>query len=59
LLFDPQSPQELADRLTAVVMDPELRVSLGRGALERAEHFSLPRHVAGVTGVYERVLAAR
>jgi glycosyltransferase involved in cell wall biosynthesis len=59
LLFDPQSPQELADRLTAVVMDPELRVSLGRGALERAEHFSLPRHVAGVTGVYERVLGAR
>jgi glycosyltransferase involved in cell wall biosynthesis len=53
ILFDPASPAELAAHLTALVLDPEHRRSLAARAPERAEHFSIARHVEGNLAVYD------
>jgi glycosyltransferase involved in cell wall biosynthesis len=53
ILFDTASPSELAAHLTALALDPERRRSLAQHAPERAEHFSIARHVAGNLAVYD------
>lgn len=55
-LFSTDHPGELADRLTELVRDPELRESLVRQAQEDIQAFSIERHTREVSKVYRRVL---
>lgn len=59
ITFDPMMPAELAEVLTDLVRDPGRRQELSRGALQRAEKFTVRTYAAGVRSVYERVLPAR
>jgi glycosyltransferase involved in cell wall biosynthesis len=59
ITFDPTVPAQLAEILTNLVRDPIRRGELSKGALQRAEQFTVRQYVAGVRRVYERVLPAR
>lgn len=56
ITFDPAVPAQLADALTTLIRDPIRRGELGKGAVQRAEQFTVRRYAAGVRRVYERVL---
>jgi glycosyltransferase involved in cell wall biosynthesis len=56
LCFDPGSPEELGSLLATLLESPELRASLGKGALARAADFPVSRAVAGVERVYDELL---
>lgn len=57
-LFDTRDPKTLAAALREVMGDSALRSALSVGAQERARDFGVPSMIAGVTAIYERVLAA-
>jgi glycosyltransferase involved in cell wall biosynthesis len=59
LLFDPDSPAELAEHLAALVEDPDRREALGRCAPARAQAFDIAHHVAGNLAVYDALTHAR
>ena len=59
ITFDSMVPAQLAEVLTSLVHDPMRRGELGKGALQRAEQFTVRRYVTGVRRVYERMLPAR
>ena len=59
ITFDSMVPAQLAEVLTSLVHDPIRRGELGKGALQRAEQFTVRRYVTGVRRVYERMLPAR
>lgn len=59
ITFDSMVPAQLAEVLTNLVHDPMRRGELGKGALQRAEQFTVRRYVTGVRRVYERMLPAR
>jgi glycosyltransferase involved in cell wall biosynthesis len=58
LLFDPERPEEIAERLRRVSLDAELRERLRRAGAARAAEFSWARMAAETLQVYRRVLAA-
>jgi glycosyltransferase involved in cell wall biosynthesis len=53
MLFDPASPAELAAHLTTLVTDADRRRALALAGPDRAQHFSIGRHVAGNVAVYD------
>ena len=57
--FDPARPETLAVALAELVEDPALRARLGVAARQRAQAFCLEPMVAGVTAVYDRMLASQ
>ena len=59
ITFDSMVPAQLAEVLTSLVHDPIRRGELGKGALQRAEQFTVRRYATGVRHVYERMLPAR
>jgi glycosyltransferase involved in cell wall biosynthesis len=59
ITFDPMMPEELAEVLTDLVRDPIRRGELSKGALQRAEQFTVRRYSAGVRRVYEHVTRHR
>ncbi len=59
ITFDSMVPAQLAEVLTNLVHDPIRRDELGKGALQRAEQFTVRRYASGVRRVYERMLPAR
>ncbi len=59
LLYDPESPRELAERLTELVLDADLRKRLGKGAIDRAKDFGVVRYISQIMAVYEKVAPAR
>jgi glycosyltransferase involved in cell wall biosynthesis len=59
ITFDSMKPAELAHVLTELVGDPIRRGELSKGALQRAEQFTVRRYAAGVRCVYERMLPAK
>ena len=59
LLYDPESPGELADHLTRLVLDENLRKRLSEGGRQRSEDFRVPRYVSEMVGIYERVTPLR
>jgi glycosyltransferase involved in cell wall biosynthesis len=56
LLFDPERPEEIADRLRQVSLDTALRERLRRAGAARAAEFSWSRTAAATLAVYRRVL---
>ncbi|MBI2060493.1 MAG: glycosyltransferase [Nitrospirae bacterium] len=53
LMFDPGSPDALAEALLQLAAGPELRARFGRAARERAvSRFSLDRHVSRMAQIY-------
>lgn len=56
LLFDPESPQTLADHLSDLAANPKRRATLGSAARLRAERFGLARHVDEMMRVYDQVI---
>jgi glycosyltransferase involved in cell wall biosynthesis len=55
-LVPPREPQPLADRLIRLLQDDELRRCIGRRAQAWAhDKFSLERHVAAMTALYETI----
>jgi glycosyltransferase involved in cell wall biosynthesis len=55
LLFDPASPRELADCLTRLARDSDLRAAIGKAARIRADAFSLARHVDAMVELYDDI----
>lgn len=51
LLFDPSDPDAIAEALTRLIDDAELRDSLSRRALERSRHFSWQRTATATADV--------
>lgn len=56
-LFDPADPAALARILTELVEQPALRATLGSAGERRAHDFGVDAMVAGVSAVYDTVLA--
>ncbi len=56
LLFAPDSPTELAERITAVLQDPALRAKLKKWGLQHARNFSWNRAGRITAGAYRRAL---
>ncbi len=56
LRLDPMSVGSIADSIQALLADPELRDSLVRQGLERADDFDWPRAAAATTASYRRAL---
>ena len=56
LLFDPEKPEEIAERLRQVSCDAALRERLQRLSAARAAEFSWSRMAAETLAVYRRVL---
>lgn len=54
LLFDPQSPQAIADAITRVVTDPVTADGLRRAGLEQASRFSWEATATGTLAAYAR-----
>ena len=60
LLVDPGDSTQLARALTVLVQDPTLRSRLGAAAREFVRpRFGVDGYVASVTGLYDRLLAAK
>jgi D-inositol-3-phosphate glycosyltransferase len=57
LLVPPRAPSALADALTAVLTDTELRQTLAAGARPTAERFAWPAVAASILHVYQRLAA--
>ncbi len=55
LYFDPTDPRCLADTLTALAEDPQLRERLSQAGMERARMFSWERTAKATIDVYETV----
>ncbi len=55
LLFDPASPRELADCLTRLARNSELRAAIATAARIRADAFSLDRHVDAMMALYDGI----
>jgi glycosyltransferase involved in cell wall biosynthesis len=56
-LVPPGDPGALAERLRALLLNPELRRALGASGRNRArQHFSMEQMVAAITRIYDRVL---
>lgn len=56
-LVDPESPAELADALTELARNSELRAAMGKAGRQRAEaHFSLDRMTREIIDLYHEVL---
>jgi glycosyltransferase involved in cell wall biosynthesis len=58
LLFDPESPQAVADVVQRVVGDDELATRLGRAGREHASRFTWQATAEGTLRAYERALQA-
>ena len=57
LVAEPLDPEDLAEKIRAVALDPELSGSMGKAARERVlEHFTLPRVVDRLLEVYDGIL---
>jgi len=56
LLFDPEKPEEIAERLRQVSLDAALRERLRRAGAARAAEFSWSRTARETLAVYHRVL---
>jgi glycosyltransferase involved in cell wall biosynthesis len=57
LVFPAGDVPAMAEAISRLAADPELRASLGRAAMARArERFSIPGMVSGTAGVYEAAL---
>jgi glycosyltransferase involved in cell wall biosynthesis/GT2 family glycosyltransferase len=59
LLCPPDDPAALAERLARLAHDPELRVALGRAAVERARDFTPELVGPRIAACYDEVLARR
>ena len=59
LLARPRDPNALAEALTRLVRDPELRASLAAQGRIRVEHYGWPRVAQQVLSYYERLLDTR
>lgn len=55
-LYQPREALELADHLRHVASDPELRKTLGLGALNTAQYFSVDKTVANYVAMYSQIL---
>ncbi|RYG75218.1 glycosyltransferase family 1 protein [bacterium] len=54
-LIDPNSPDEIADRLAQLLDDPELRNSMGHRAKQRAQSFDISKTVADHLDLYRYI----
>ena len=54
-LFDPASPSELADCLTRLARDSDLRSALEKAARIRADAFGIGRHVDAMMKLYDGI----
>ena len=59
LLFSTSNPGDLAEALTALIVNPERRMALGEAARQRVWDFRIELNVQKTQLVYERVLKAR
>jgi glycosyltransferase involved in cell wall biosynthesis len=59
-LVPPRDPGALADRLGALLLNPEQRRRMGAAGRERArQNFSVDRMVESISNIYDEVLAER
>jgi L-malate glycosyltransferase len=58
LIVPPERPEALADAVTAVAGDAELRAGLAAGSLNRATLFDVTRCVREVEGIYDELVPA-
>ena len=56
LLVDPMDEVSIAEALTRVLSDAELRHRLGQAGLARSRQFSFKNAASQTIGVYERVM---
>lgn len=58
-LVSPTDPAEMADRITRLIRDPELRTRIGTAGRRRvAEAYSLNLHIQRLTAMYDEVVPA-
>ena len=59
LLVEPKDPDALAAALHRLIVDPDLRTSLGEAGARRANEYDWQHVTAGLVRVYEEVIARR
>jgi glycosyltransferase involved in cell wall biosynthesis len=56
-LLQPRQPSRWVPVVRRLLVDPQLRASMGKKARERAHRFGVPAHVAAIMAAYEEALA--
>jgi glycosyltransferase involved in cell wall biosynthesis len=55
-LVEPQSPQQIAEKVLQLFLDKELLITLGRNARQKAETFSVEKYVENLETVYTETI---
>jgi glycosyltransferase involved in cell wall biosynthesis len=56
-LVEPQNPQQIAEKVLQLFLDEELLITLGRNARQKAETFSVEKHVDILEKVYAKIIS--